>query len=80
MATTLLRLPAVQSASGLRRSTIYLQIREGLLPRPVKLGPRAVAWPESEIAAVLDARIAGKNDEEIRGLVKKLEAMRRKVA
>ena len=27
-------------------------------PRPTKLGPRAVAWVESEVDAWIDARIA----------------------
>jgi prophage regulatory protein len=44
---------------------------------PVKLGGRAVGWPEYEVEAILMARIAGKSDDEIRTLVAKLEADRR---
>lgn len=49
MSTTILRLPAVKARIGLARSTIYLRISEGTFPPPVRLGPRAVGWVESEI-------------------------------
>ena len=78
MAVTILRLPAVKSACGYSRSTIYLRITQGLWPRPVSLGPRSVGWPEDEVAAVNAARIAGKTDEEIRGLVSRLETDRKR--
>lgn len=80
MVTTILRLPNVKSESGLSRSTIYLRIAQGLWPKPVNLGVRAVGWPASEIAAINAARIAGKSDDEIRALVVKLEAARRAAA
>jgi prophage regulatory protein len=77
MLQTILRLPAVKAQSGLSRSTVYLRISQGLWPKPVSLGARAVGWPAAEIAAVIAARIAGKSDEEVRHLVAKLEASRR---
>lgn len=77
MAQAILRLPAVKSQSGASRSTIYLRIQQGLWPKPVKLGPRSVGWPASEVAAINDARIAGLPDDEIRALVVKLEAARK---
>lgn len=76
MASTILRLPAVQAATGLSRSLIYLRVSQGLWPKPVRLGPRAIGWPEDEVAAMNAARIAGKTDDEIRRLVAKLEAAR----
>lgn len=78
MVQTLLRLPAVKAESGASRSTIYLRIQQGLWTKPVKLGPRAVAWPASEVAALNAARIAGMADAEIRVLVSKLEESRKK--
>lgn len=54
---TLLRLPAVKARTGLSRSTIYLYVSEGTFPKPVQLGPRAVAWIESEIAEWIQARV-----------------------
>ena len=78
MAVTILRLPAVKSSCGYSRSTIYLRISQGLWPRPVSLGPRSVGWPDHEVAAVNAARIAGKTDEQIRSLVSRLEAERKR--
>ena len=74
------RLPAVKSESGLSRSTIYLRIAQGLWTKPVSLGRRAVGWPDSEVAAINAARIAGKSEDEIRALVVKLEAARKSAA
>ena len=53
-----LRLPAVINATGLSRSTIYAMMSEGKFPRPVALGKRLVAWPESAIAKWLSERAA----------------------
>ena len=76
MSYKLLRLPAVKGESGLSRSTIYLRIAQGLWPRPVSLGARAVAWPADEVHALNAARIAGKDDADIRKLVLLLHAAR----
>lgn len=77
MVHAILRLPSVKAETGASRSTIYLRIQQGLWPKPVKLGPRSVGWPASEVAAINAARIAGKTDDEIRALVVKLEAVRK---
>ena len=77
MVQRLLRLPTVKAETGASRSTIYLRIQQGLWPKPVKLGPRSVAWPASEVSALNAARIAGMDDGEIRTLVAKLEAARK---
>lgn len=53
-----LRLPAVIDVTGLSRSTIYAMMSEGNFPRPVPLGKRLVAWPESVISKWLAARAA----------------------
>jgi prophage regulatory protein len=57
MATSILRLPAVKSRTGLSRSTIYLRMAEGTFPKPISLGDRAVGWVEDEITDWLDGRI-----------------------
>jgi len=80
MTHTILRLPAVRAETGNSRSTHYLRITQGLFTKPVSLGPRAVGWPSSEVAALNAARIAGKTDDEIRALVVKLEAARKVTA
>ncbi|MFT4058463.1 MAG: AlpA family phage regulatory protein [Legionella sp.] len=80
MVSPLLRRPQVQSTSGLSRSTLYLRISQGLWTKPVSLGERSVAWPESEIMALNAARIAGFPNDDIRVLVKQLEASRSQIA
>ncbi|ESS14727.1 putative transcriptional regulator [Betaproteobacteria bacterium MOLA814] len=77
MLQTIYRLPAVKSASGYSRSTIYLRIAQGLWTRQVSLGRRCVGWPANEVVALNANRIAGKTDQEIRELVVKLEAARK---
>ena len=73
----ILRRPRVEEATGLSRSTIYLRISQGLWPRPVSLGGgRAVGWPQSEVAALNRAFIAGKSAAEIRKLVVQLHSAR----
>ena len=73
---TLLRIRDVVRTTGLSRPTIYHRIKTGVFPSSVKLGERAVGWPEHEIAALNEARIAGKSEDEIRVLVAALEARR----
>jgi prophage regulatory protein len=47
--------------TGESRATIYKRIAEGQFPKPVKLGTKSVGWPEDEIAAVNEARIAARD-------------------
>jgi prophage regulatory protein len=77
MTHTILRLPDIKTSTGLSRSTIYLRIAQGVFPKPVSLGGRAVGWPASEVAALNAARISGKSNSEITDLVIKLEAARK---
>ena len=53
-----------------------LEVKDGLLTKPVSIGARSVGWPRGEIQAVLEARIAGCTDEQIRALVDRLHAQR----
>ena len=65
MATTkFLRLPEVLIRTGKSRSTIYQGVTNGTFPRPVKLGPRAVGWLESEIEAHNQACIDASRPDE----------------
>lgn len=74
----LIRLPAVCDATGFRPTKTYDLITKGLHPPPVRIDDsssaraRTVAWVADEIAAVNAARIAGRNDDEIRRLIKQL--------
>jgi prophage regulatory protein len=72
----ILRLPAVIERIGKTRSPLYADIQAGLFVRPIKLGPRAAGWPESEVGHVIEARIAGASNEYLRDLVKRLHDKR----
>ncbi len=76
MANTILRLPAVLRERGRSRSAHYLDIQQGLFTPPVAIGRRSVGWPASEVTALNAARIAGMSEDEIRVLVRRLEAQR----
>jgi prophage regulatory protein len=51
-----LRRPAVEAATGLSRSSIYAMMDSGEFPRPIRIGRRAVARPESAVLAWLADR------------------------
>lgn len=53
----LIRLPAVEDRTGLRKSTVYAGVRAGTFPAPVRLSARAVAWRESDIDRWISARM-----------------------
>lgn len=47
------RIKQVQQYTGLSRSTIYAYVKKGILPPPIQLGPRAVAWDASTLLKYL---------------------------
>jgi prophage regulatory protein len=49
--TSFICLEQVKARSGLSRSTLYANIRDGRFPSPVTISDRCVAWVESEIDA-----------------------------
>jgi prophage regulatory protein len=57
----ILRRKQVEARTCLARSTIYQYIKDGVFPKPVQLGLRAVGWVESDISAWIGQRIAGAN-------------------
>jgi prophage regulatory protein len=57
------RLPEVEMATGLTRTSIYEGIEEGTFPPPIPLGERAVGWLEEEIMCWLEERIAERNEK-----------------
>ena len=55
LSDSFLPFPAVKTAVGLSRATIYDKISQGAFPAPVKLG-RASRWSAAEIAEWMEAR------------------------
>lgn len=45
----LLRLTQIKQLTGLSKSSIYLFMKSGNFPSPIKIGKRAVAWRSSDI-------------------------------
>ena len=60
-----LRLPQVIDRTGYRKTVIYERIQQGDFPRPVKLGPRAVAWLDSEVEEWMRSRLKARDAEEV---------------
>jgi prophage regulatory protein len=54
----LLRLQETSSKTGLPSRSIYHEIQAGRFPAPVKIGPRASAWLESEVDQWIADRIS----------------------
>lgn len=73
---TILRMRAVLDARGIEKSQQYLDVQNGLFTPPIKLGAKAIGWPQSEVATLNAARIAGKSNDQIRLLVQQLIAAR----
>jgi len=72
------RRQAVKNRLGKSTTALYQDMADGLFPRPIRIGLRAVAWLDHEIDAVIAARVAGKSQEQIKELVRRLVADRAK--
>jgi prophage regulatory protein len=57
MSNSVIRLPIVKLRSGLSRSCIYSQIKQGTFPKPISIGARAVGWLSSDIDDWLSIQI-----------------------
>jgi prophage regulatory protein len=75
-----LRKPEIKPLNGLSNTSYFEQIRNGLCVPFFSIGARAVGVFEHEVLAVVAARAAGKNDDEIRAIVKSLVKQREQSA
>ena len=55
----MLRRKEVEQITARSRSAIYEGMAAGTFPKPVKIGARAVAWPESVIRQLIAERMGG---------------------
>lgn len=53
----LIKLNEVESICGIRKSTIYLLMKEGKFPRCVRVTSKCSAWPESAVYQWVQDRI-----------------------
>jgi prophage regulatory protein len=63
MPKTLIRLPETSRRTGYGKSWIYKLVSRGCFPQPVKIGPRAIAFVESEVDEWINQRIAESRGE-----------------
>ena len=63
MSNRLLTRHEVESRCGISRTTVYRLMRLGQFPEPIRVGQRAVRWPESEIEKWLAERPRATGDE-----------------
>lgn len=54
----LIRLPDVEKATGLKKSTLYALMKRKEFPHCIQVTPRCVAWPESTVLQWVQDRIA----------------------
>lgn len=54
----IIRLPDVMARTGLSRSSVFLKVKTGDMPPPIKLGVRATGWVASEIDTWIEQRVA----------------------
>lgn len=47
--TKFLRIKEVMNKTGIARSTIWLWVKEGKFPEPIKLSPRITVWDNEKI-------------------------------
>ena len=52
----LLRLEAVISLIGMKRSWILQKVKDGEFPKPLRLSPRAVVWRQSDVIEWINAQ------------------------
>jgi prophage regulatory protein len=60
----LMRLNEVKEYTGLGRSSIYEKMNNGLFPKSVSLGDRAIAWVDSEIIEWVQDKIDQRDEYE----------------
>ena len=76
--TRIMRMRTVTEYTGAcSRGTIYRWVADGTFPPPVKIGERMSVWLKDEIKKVVEARVSGLPDKEIKALVKQLVSMRK---
>ena len=51
-----LKLPEIREITKLSRTSIYDYVKEGKLPKPVKIGSRSSVWLQSEVLKWMEER------------------------
>ena len=73
------RRPHVLIKTGRSKSSLQLDEKNGLFVPPISIGARSVAYIRHEVDAVINARIQGQSNEQIKQLVSELIKQRKQV-
>ena len=60
-----IRLPEVEKMVGFKRSSIYAMVSDGSFPKPLNIGPRAVAWRLSEVRRWMRGKISSRESHKL---------------
>lgn len=58
------------------RSSHFRDIKNGICPTPINVGPRSIAWLRNELETLRLAVIAGKSEDELKQIVQELQDYR----
>jgi prophage regulatory protein len=75
-----IRIRKTLELSGLSRTSLYRKMVAGIFVPTISLGERSCAHIESEVNAMLAAMAVGKNEDELKALVKTLVEQRQQLA
>lgn len=59
----IVRMSELVNMVGLKRASIYLYIKAGTFPAPLKLGPKASGWLVSEVESWIDGRVNARDEQ-----------------
>lgn len=54
----LLTAKQVAQLLGISKANLYVKLREGRYPSPIKIGPRTTRWRASDIAALIEKGVS----------------------
>jgi prophage regulatory protein len=72
----LVKEPEISALTGWRRTALKTREKEGTFTPRIRRSSRDNVWPESEVAAINQAIIAGASKEQLQELVRELVAAR----
>jgi len=76
----IIRKPQALLMLGISKSNFHNKLNAGLLPSAITLGANSVGYLKHELTAVLLAMATGKNQDELKALVKSLVEQRQQLA
>ncbi|WP_395340750.1 helix-turn-helix transcriptional regulator [Ningiella sp. W23] len=76
---SIIRPTEARVVTGCTKTRMWSLQQEGLMVKPIRLGPRSSGYLKHEIDALIAARAAGCEDAELINLVKKLELKRKQI-